>query len=291
MSTSPPDDADLWYRTNRAHWDEMARLHPTTRFYDVPGFLAGHSSLKSIEREELPITPGQTLLHLQCHFGMDTLSWARLGARVTGVDFSPEAVRAARELAEKVGIEAEFICSNIYDLPTRPERQYDIVFTSYGALCWLPDLQRWAEIAAAHVRPGGTLYIVEVHPLAMTFDDGPGVTTPRFHYDYFGGEPILWQGEGSYADKDARVENSATYTWNHSLGEIVSALCAVGLHIEHLHEFPMSVCASPPFLARREGERDDGWWHLPDGVSPIPLLFSLRAHKPLTSPAEAHGRE
>lgn len=162
------DTNDTGMQANRRHWDELVSIHLRSEFYDVASFVGGRSTLLSIESEEVGDVTDKTLLHLQCHFGMDTLSWARVGATVTGVDFSGEAVKAARRLADEVGLaeRASFIESNIYALPDNLSGQFDVVFTSYGVLGWLPDIEGWARVAAHFVKPGGFFYIAEVHPFA-----------------------------------------------------------------------------------------------------------------------------
>ena len=161
---------DYYMRSNLEHWNKLTPIHERSKFYDVESFKSGKSTLKSIELEELGDVSGRSLLHLQCHFGLDTMSWARLGARVTGVDFSDRAISLAQELSKELGIEADFVCSDVYDLRSILDKQFDIVFTSYGILCWLPDLRRWAEVIAHFLRPGGTFYMVEGHPFVDVFD-------------------------------------------------------------------------------------------------------------------------
>lgn len=263
---------DEYLRGNRDHWDEMVPYHERSEFYDVAGFKAGKSSLKSIELEELGDVAGKSLLHLQCHFGMDTLSWARLGATVTGVDFSEEAISLARRLSAETGTEADFICANIYDLPDVLEGRFDIVFTSYGVKAWLPDIPRWAEIAAGFLKPGGTFYIVENHPLIGLFDDSPDCQVLTVNGTYFAGkEPVRYEPGYSYAGAPV---TQPCYEWAHSLAEIVSSLAAAGLTIEFLHEFPFCEYRALAFMEQDE----DGRWRLPG--DPLPLIFSLRAHKP-----------
>ena len=219
---------------------------------------------------------GKSLLHLQCHFGMDTLSWARLGAHVTGVDFSAEAIALARSLSRELALEARFICSDIYALPDVLEEQFDIVFTSYGVLCWLPDLERWAQVIAHFLKPGGVFYIVEIHPFCDVFYDEAEAGELRVAYSYFHDpQPMRWESAGSYADRGAHVQHNISYEWMHSLSDIVNALLATGLHIEYLHEFPYCVYARFPFLE----EGADGWWRLPGGANLIPLTLSIKAHK------------
>ncbi|NJO67654.1 MAG: class I SAM-dependent methyltransferase, partial [Rhodospirillales bacterium] len=156
---------------NRRVWDEWARINAASDFYDMAAFRAGETSLKPIELEEVGPVAGKSLLHLQCHFGQDTLSWARMGAKVTGVDLSPEAIRRAQALAGELGIDARFICSDVLALDALGEETFDIVFVSYGALIWLPDLDRWARTVARHLKPGGMLHLVEFHPMIMMLDD------------------------------------------------------------------------------------------------------------------------
>jgi SAM-dependent methyltransferase len=263
-----------YIESNRRLWNEKTRIHVGSEFYGVEGFKRGKSSLHSIELEELGDVAGKSLLHLQCHFGLDTFSWARLGARVTGVDFSDEAIAFARTLSRKIGVAAEFVCSNIYDLPEMLNGEFEIVFTSYGVLCWLPDLWKWASVISHFLKPGGTFYIVESHPFANVFDDGD-VRELKIRYPYYGNEkPMHFPPGPTYADKTAKLRNPS-YEWSHSLGEIVNSLLKSGLGIEFFHEFPFTCFQALPFLVQGE----DGWWRLPDGHTDIPLLFSLMAKK------------
>jgi SAM-dependent methyltransferase len=267
----------VWKARNLARWNELAGIHARSEFYDLEGFKAGKSSLRSIEVEELGDVAGKSLLHLQCHFGIDTLSWVRRGARVTGVDFSEEAIALARSLSRELGLDARFVCSDVYDLRQALSGQFDVVYTSYGALCWLADLKRWAQIAAGFVRPGGTFYMVEVHPIAFMLDDRPETTDLRVGYSYFHSpEPIREDKPGSYADRKAAVTNSVEYTWTHGLGDVVTAIAAAGLRIEFLHEFPFGVCATMPGMEQCA----DGWWRVMGQPELVPFLFSLKAIKP-----------
>jgi len=266
---------DDYRKANRAYWNELTPIHARSEFYDVEGFKAGKSTLMPLEREELGEVAGKSLLHLQCHFGLDTLSWARLGARVTGVDFSGEAIALARSLSRELDIPATFVCSDLYELPAALSGQFDVVFTSYGVLCWLPDLRRWAEIAASYVKPGGVFYIVEFHPFSYVFDDSRDATDLRVAYSYFRGpEPDRWEPAGTYAEPGAQVTHPS-YEWTHSLGDILSSLVAAGLRIEHLHEFPYTCYQALPLLERCP----DGWWRLKGGRELIPLIFSLKARR------------
>ncbi|MGE0685767.1 MAG: class I SAM-dependent methyltransferase [Dehalococcoidia bacterium] len=261
---------------NQRWWDEAVPIHAASAFYDVEGFKAGKTSLLPVERAELGDVRGKRLLHLMCHFGMDTLSWAREGATVTGIDFSAPAIETARALAAECGIEARFIQTNLYDLPQVLEGRFDVVFTSYGVLPWLPDVNEWARIATSYLEPGG-VYIIEGHPLVSAIADDATAEQFRLDKPYFEQpEPTRWDGDGDYADPSAKFENDVTYEFSHSLGEIVSALAAAGLQIEFLHEHPFCAWARLPSMTRG----DDGYYRLPGGEGRFPFMFSLRAHKP-----------
>ncbi len=205
---------------------------------------------------------------------------ARRGARVTGVDFSEASVAQARALAAKCGLQAEFVCAAVETLPDVLTGQYDIVFTSYGVLCWLADLGRWGRTVAHFLKPGGVFYIVESHPFADVFNDTSGPEEDeelRVAYPYFSdGRAIVTQTRGSYADREAAVVHDMSYQWSHTLGEILEAVLGAGLRLDFLHEFP--VCFYPKLPGMTRGE--DGWHRLPGARGRLPLLFSLRATKP-----------
>jgi SAM-dependent methyltransferase len=267
---------DPYTEANLAHWDEIVSVHMRSDLYNLDAFKRGGNRLHAIERAELPDVAGKRLLHLQCHFGLDTLSWARLGADVTGIDFSGEAIAQARALSEELDIPARFIQSNLYELPDVLEEEFDVVFTSYGVLGWLPDVARWGEIAASFVRPGGTFYIAEFHPTGFMFDENdPDGFRLKYPY-FFSQEPIRLEGQGDYADPDAVLGNSLNFSWIYSMGDVVTALVTNGLRIEFLHEFPSSAFNQFPFLERGS----DGLWHIPARLEQIPLVFSIRAVKP-----------
>lgn len=251
---------------NRSLWNAWAALHKDSPFYDLEGFKAGASSLRPIEIDELGDVTGKSLLHLQCHFGMDTLSWARQGARVTGVDFSPDAIALARSLSDELAIDATFMCANVYDLPEILDERFDIVFTSYGVLCWLPRLDQWARIVARYLKPGGTFYMVEFHPVASTVcDKSPYV---------FAAEPGRYEVNGSYAEPVAGIAEVA-YEWTHPLGDVISALCEAGLAISFVHEFPFCVYRFFPFTE----EAGPGRYVMKEFRDSVPCMFSIRATK------------
>jgi 2-polyprenyl-3-methyl-5-hydroxy-6-metoxy-1,4-benzoquinol methylase len=268
---------DKYLNANRARWDELTTINYRSDFYKVDAFKAGLNKLRHYEMEEVGGVEGKKLLHLQCHFGLDTLCWARLGADVTGADFSSVAIERAHALAAEVGIAAQFVCSDIYDLPDQIDATFDIVYTSRGVLSWLPDIDRWAQVAAHFVSPGGFFYITEIHPVVLVFDDDEATIELRLRYPYFSvAEPLVFKSQGSYADPTATVAQDVEYGWNHGLGEILTALATAGLRIDFLHEFPF-VEWPLSFLQPAA----DGTHRLPpehDGQ--LPLFFSLKASKP-----------
>ncbi|MFB2669950.1 class I SAM-dependent methyltransferase [Shewanella xiamenensis] len=249
--------------TNKTAWDARTRVHLTSDFYDVAGFLRGNSSLREIELSELDVA-GKSLLHLQCHFGLDTLSWARMGAKVIGVDLSEVAIAEARKLAQQTQLSAEFICSDVYSVVGKVEPQ-DIVFTSYGAIVWLPDLTLWAQTIAACLKPGGQFYMAEFHPAQQLFDG----------YSYFNrGVPDIEQ-EGTYTE-NAGDEQHTLMCWSHSLSEVINALLQAGLELAFFHEFAFS-----PYncFAGLEAQAD-GRYVLKHQGQQVPLVYSISARKP-----------
>ncbi|MEF8856391.1 MAG: class I SAM-dependent methyltransferase [Haloplanus sp.] len=266
-------------RLNRRAWDELAAVHPETPYYDVEGFLDGGSSLYPVEREELAdvVDAEVDLLHPMCHFGLDTLSWARRVDSVVGVDFSEVAIEQARELADEAGIEnARFVRGNVLDLDLG--RSFDVAFTTFGVVGWLDDLDRWADRLAAHLRAGGHLYVADVHPAATPFSDvdADGAAFGAWSHSYFRDEPIRVDADGSYADAEANLAHTESVQYQHALADVVTAVTGRGLRLEFLHEFPWA-----DFRIYQGMERDEfGRWWLPDDVPvDLPLTFSLRAEK------------
>ena len=271
-----PEDA---LRENNALWDEWTKIHESSAFYDLAGFKRGGIRLSTYELEEIGAVEGLDLLHLQCHFGIDTLSWARLGARVTGADFSQAAVELATSISVEIGHpEARFVRSAVYDLPQVLEGDFDLVYTSRGVLGWLPDIKRWAQVVAHFVRPGGRFYIAEIHPIAQAFENegvAPGELVLRYPY-WEHAQPLSFPVKGSYADENAAVVTEMEHGWDHGLGEIVTALIEAGLRIESLREYPFCEWKLD-FLV----EGDEGRWRLPPSVEgELPVFFSILASKP-----------
>lgn len=264
-----------YLKVNQEKWDELTGIHVRSDHYDVEGFKAGGTRLHRYEIDEVGNVEGKSLLHLMCHFGLDTMSWARLGAEATGVDFSKEAVDLANELAKELSLDATFVQSDIYELPNNLEGRFDIVYTSRGVLGWLPDLKGWAQVVEHFLAPGGLFYLTEIHPFAQIFDDGPGVKELRPAYPYFHRrEPMPFLTQGTYADHEAKVEHPLEFGWVHDLGEVLTAVASAGLHIEFLHEFPYTHW-DKSFLELQP----DGTYRFPPKRGELPLTFSLAATK------------
>ncbi len=225
------DTFNRFFEANREFWDALAQVHPESDLYEVDAFKNGQTTLRALEQEELGEVAGKTLLHLQCHFGLDTLSWSRKGATVTGMDISPTAIETARTLAKEIGSSAQFVCSDLYSLPEHLAGKFDIIFTSYGVVGWLPDLERWAAVIRHFLQPGGTFYIAEFHPFIWLYDDD----FQRIKYSYFNLGPDFEVSEGSYADKEGQVKKG-NYYWSHPLGSVANALINQGLVLEYIHE-------------------------------------------------------
>ncbi|WP_372794145.1 class I SAM-dependent methyltransferase [Lutibacter sp.] len=261
-----------YFEVNKDTWDKKVGIHSKSEFYDVEGFLKGKTSLNNYELEELGDVKGKTLLHLQCHFGQDTLSFSRLGAKCTGIDLSSEGIKQAKLLNDELGLDAIFIESNLYDVPKNVDGKFDVVFTSYGVIGWLPDLKTWGEIISRKLKSGGVFYLIEFHPIVWMFDFLQ--TPPKLTYPYLQSEAIYEEYKGTYTNKDADII-SKEYGWNHGLGEVITALTDAGLQIEFLHEFEKSPYNSFPEMDKTE----DGMYVLKENQRMFPLLYSIRAIK------------
>ncbi|MGB3074934.1 MAG: class I SAM-dependent methyltransferase [Chitinophagales bacterium] len=259
-----------YFEANKKVWNTRTPVHINSEFYNMEWFKKGATSLKQVELEELGDVKNRKLLHLQCHFGQDTLSWARLGAKATGVDFSTAAIATAKNLSDELKLDATFICSDIYELDKILHESFDVVFTSYGVIGWLPDLDKWASIIAHFLRIGGTFYIAEFHPVVWMFDNN----FEKIIYPYHQTDVIQEEESGTYADPDATIKTTS-YTWNHGLGEVVTALIAHGLKIEFLHEFPFS----PYNCFQNTVEGTDGNFRIRNLENLIPMMYSIKATK------------
>ena len=259
-----------YFDANKESWNKRTAVHKTSAFYGLEAFKKGGSSLNKIELEEVGDVKGKSLLHLQCHFGMDTLSWARKGATVTGIDISDEAIKIAQQINDELNSGASFICCNVYDTAQYVQDEFDIVFTSYGTIGWLPDLKPWAKMIAAKLKPGGFFYIADFHPTLWMLDD----TMEKLTYSYFNDAVIVTQQQGTYTDRDAPI-NHTEYGWNHPFSEIFDALITAGLQIEFLHEY----CFSPYNCFANTEQGEDGMWRLKEKGNKFPMMYSVKAVK------------
>ena len=287
MPTNPKNTP--YFDLNREWWDEVVPVHEASHGYDRAGFLCGRKALCPVEEAELgPLVAGKKLVHLQCHFGMDTLNWARLGAIVTGLDFSQPAIEAARRLSTDSGIPGRFVQANVYDAAAALEEKFDIVYTGIGALNWLPDIRAWAQVAAACLADGGHLYVYEGHPMLWTLDQDrdDGLLVVRERYFELP-DPMLFEGDSTYVD-GPKLQKRKTAEWNHGLGAIITAVIDAGLRISFVHEHrevPWRALPSMegvgPGTAGADGcYQSNRMWRLPEAQRDlIPLMYSLMAAK------------
>ena len=257
--------------TNRRHWDSVTPGHLTSEFYDLESFRAGRDTIDDVESALVGNVSGKQLLHLQCHFGLDTMSWTRRGAIATGVDFSEVAIQAARELAASLNLDTQFEVGDVLDLELG--RQFEIVFTSHGILGWLPELKSWGETIARHLQPGGKVVVVDSHPVLQAFDDERTDGAMRLRYDYFARDALAFEEEGSYADPSAPC--TRTVERIHPIPDILGGLVNAGLTIERFEEYDRVAWQAMPHMI----EDDSGWWRLPPDQPGIPLMFSVVATK------------
>ena len=255
---------------NRKLWNSKTEVHIQSAFYQMEAFKKGATSLKSIELGLLGDISGLKILHLQCHFGQDTLSLARMGAEVTGVDLSDKAIKVARELNNELGLNVRFIECNVLELKEQLNEQFDLIFTSYGVLGWLPNLDAWANIVQHFLKPDGKLILAEFHPVLWLFDDN----FTHIKYSYFKGEPIQETETGTYTDLDANIENEYV-EWEYSIGEVLSALLKQGMQIQHFQEYDYS----PYNCFKKAVAVGESQWQVEGLKGKIPMVFSLLAIK------------
>jgi 2-polyprenyl-3-methyl-5-hydroxy-6-metoxy-1,4-benzoquinol methylase len=264
------EEYQKYFAANKQLWNNRTVVHKDSSFYDMPSFLKGKTALKEIELKELGDVKGKKILHLQCHFGMDTLSLARMGVKVTGVDLSDTAIEEAKKLNSNLGLDAEFICCNVYDLKNHLYEKFDIVFTSYGVIGWLPHLNKWAEIIAHYIKPGGFFYMAEFHPVVWMLDED----FEKVKYYYHNHELIEMEAQGTYTDRDANVPGTE-YSWNHSISEVLNALISQGLQIDFFNEYSYS----PYPCFRNVVQGADGNWRVKGLEDKIPMVYSVKAFK------------
>lgn len=269
---------DEWYDANRRNWDERAPIHARSRTYDLQAYRDDPTHLSTIvafDREVLGDLTGLDVVHLQCHIGTDTLSLARLGATVTGLDQSPASLGQARRLFADCATPGRFVQARVYDAVAALDARYDVVYTGVGAINWLPDIDRWGAVVAALLRPGGRLVMREGHPVLWSLDDrDPTDRTLRVAFPYFEtAEPMAFDDTATYTDADADLSSTRTYEWNHGLGEIVTALLDHGMVLTGLREHRVLEWAMWPWM-----EPDGGRYRLPAGQRDlVPLMYTLTA--------------
>lgn len=278
--------------TNKKYWNESVEIHKKSTFYDFDAFKKGKNKLiGSLEQKELGDINGKKLLHLQCHFGMDTLLLARLGAEVTGVDFSDAAIIEAKQLSKELNIPAKFVHTDINSMVGNidsseykseefmnlRDEKFDIVFTSSGVLGWLDDINKWAEVIVHYLKLGGFFYIKEIHPASQLYEYSKETNQLVLNYPYFhSSKPLEFKDEKDYADKDAVLKNTTNYEWVHNISYIIMSLLNRGLKLEFFHEFPFTCYQQYPNM---KPDEDGCFWFTNKDIN-IPLMFSLKASKP-----------
>jgi ubiquinone/menaquinone biosynthesis C-methylase UbiE len=261
---------DDYIKINKASWNNKVDIHLSSEFYNQAGFLQGQTSLKEIELNLLGNIEGKSVLHLQCHFGQDSISLAKMGAKVTAIDFSEKAIEKGKEIAAQMNVDVEFICCDLYNLNSFLNKEFDIVFTSYGTIGWLPDLDKWASIINSFVKPDGKFVFVEFHPVVWMFDD----QFEKVGYDYFNSGPIVEEYLGTYADKAADLKQSYVM-WNHGLNEVFKALKNNHLQVDDFDEYDYSPYSC--FLNTIEFE--PGKFRIKKLEHKIPMVYSITAVK------------
>ncbi len=274
---------DKYRAANRDNWDDRVPIHWNSDEYAIQKFIDDPDAISDVvqfdlDNDELGDVSGKSLLHLQCHIGRDTLSWARLGAKVTGVDFSEPAIEACKKLSDESGTPGDFVVADVFDAPRALDNQtYDVVYTGIGAICWLPDINRWAQVVADLVKPGGTFYILEGHPMMWAVSDDDHGDDVVLEWPYFeAAGPQGYEDEGTYAG-NGKVRHTQNYNFPHGLGETITALINAGLVIDFVHEHKVVHWKAFPMLVPAA----DGLWKMPAGrENDLPLLQSIKAHKP-----------
>lgn len=255
---------------NKKLWNQRTEIHYNSDFYDVVSFIKGKDSLNPIEIELLGDIKGKKILHLQCHFGQDTISLSRYGAIATGVDFSENAIEKAKKLNEQLGANAKFIQCNIYKLPEILDEKFDIVYTSYGVIGWLPDMKEWAKIINRFLKPKGKFIIVEFHPIVWMFSHD----FKKIEFKYMDSDPIIEEPEGTYTDRNSGIKEKSV-VWNHGLSSVLNSIIKTGLKITDFKEYNYS-----PYDCFKNGVKiDDRKFKIKGLEDKIPMIFSLKAEK------------
>lgn len=258
-----------YLKENKKLWNARVPVHVDSEFYGMKEFLEGKSSLKEIELDLLGDVAGKSILHLQCHFGQDSLSLARMGAKVTGMDLSDSAIIKAREINNQIGTNAEFICCDVYSLKEHLDKKFDMVYTSYGTIGWLPHLDKWADIISHFLKPGGEFIFAEFHPVVWMFDD----RFKEIAYSYFNVETIITESQGTYTDRNADLRHKE-YGWNHSLDEVISALLKSGLTITTFKEYDFS-----PYNCFQHMIKEGDRFYIEHLGKKMPMVYALKTKK------------
>jgi SAM-dependent methyltransferase len=263
-------EASDYININKQTWNDKTDVHIASEFYDMKGFLDGKSTLNSIELELLEDISGKNILHLQCHFGQDTMTFSRMGAKATGIDFSDKAVEKAREFSAKLNLDTSFICCDIYDAPKHIDEQFDIVFTSYGTIGWFPDLDKWAKVVSHFLKPNGQFIMADFHPVVWMFDND----FKEVFYSYLNIEPIIEEESGTYAETEADLQTKSI-GWNHPISEILNSLFQSGLELKQFNEYDYS-----PYNCFNEMEEfEKGKFCIKTFGNKIPMVYSILATK------------
>jgi SAM-dependent methyltransferase len=271
------DQLRAWMEANRLNWDDRTAIHlrNLTGFYPIDRVRAGDDAFGEPEDSEIGDVAGKRLIHLQCHFGLDTIRLARRGAIATGLDFSPAAIAAARALAAELGASVRFVEGNVYDAPALLNAHYDVAFITWGSIIWLPDIRRWAQIVAELLAPGGWLYLAEGHPSTLSLDEVDGRLVALRPWRTTPATPLAYDDATTYTGDPARLEHTTSYEWCHPLSQIIGGLLDADLQLEFLHEHERLPWVRFPMMVKA----DDWGYRLPDGHPLLPLSFSLRASK------------
>ena len=282
--TKRPSDLD-YIQTNRANWDERVDIHlrDDTGFYRVEAFLNGEDVRPDIDRKEMHEFAGIDVLHLQCHFGLDTLSVARQAKSVVGVDFSPKAIAAACDLAKRVGLadRAEFVLSDLYATPMQVNRQFDLVFSTWGTTTWLPDIWRWGEVFAGFVKPGGRAYFADFHPTIAILDEAGGSLVPRYSWRTPSDQPEVFEEDITYTGAHSKLKNKKTVEWIHPVSDHLNALLNQGLQLEYLHEHEVIPWKLFQCLEQVSSSTSGTiYYRMPEGGVQLPLAYSMMLSRP-----------
>lgn len=263
-------DQSDYIALNKNTWNNKTEVHIASEFYDMKGFIDGKSTLNSIELELLGDISNKKILHLQCHFGQDTMTFARMGAQATGIDFSEKAIEKATEFSKQLNLDTTFICCDIYEAPKYLKDQFDIVFTSYGTIGWLPDLDKWAKVISHFLKPGGKFIMADFHPVVWMYDNN----FKEVFYSYFNIEPIIEDESGTYADRYSEIE-AKTITWNHPISETLNALITNGIELNSFNEYDYS----PYNCFNNTEEFEPNKFRINTFENKIPMVYSIKGTK------------